>query len=72
VHAFNPVRVPERSQVTWNPSFTSVVKYSFMCATTEEHILPSSTPTTGRVVLPDVRRIHWDCADKTTGKPLAA
>ena len=29
-----------RSQVTWNPSFTSVVKYSFMCPTTEEHILP--------------------------------
>src|SRR3954468_16214909 len=40
VHAFNLFAFLSRSQVTWNPSFTSVVKYSFMCPTTEEHILP--------------------------------
>ena len=40
VQAFNPVAFLSRSQVTWNPSFTRVVKYSFMCPTTEEHILP--------------------------------
>ncbi|HEY4958393.1 MAG TPA: hydroxyquinol 1,2-dioxygenase, partial [Caldimonas sp.] len=40
VHAFNLFGFLSRSQVTWNPSFTSVVKYSFMCPTTEEHILP--------------------------------
>ena len=38
VHAFNLFAFLSRSQVTWNPSFTSVVKYSFMCPTTEEHI----------------------------------
>ncbi|MDG1851484.1 MAG: hydroxyquinol 1,2-dioxygenase, partial [Gammaproteobacteria bacterium] len=40
VHAFNLFAFLSRSQVTWNPSFTSVVKNSFMCPTTEEHILP--------------------------------
>ena len=34
VHAFNLFGFLSRSQVTWNPSFTSVVKYSFMCPTT--------------------------------------
>jgi hypothetical protein len=40
VHAFDLFAFLSRSQVTWNPSFTSVVKYSFMCPTTEEHMLP--------------------------------
>jgi hypothetical protein len=40
VHAFNLFAYLARSDVTWNPSFTSVVKHSFMCPTTEEHILP--------------------------------
>ena len=40
VHAFNLFAFLSRSQVTWNPSFTSVVKHSYMCPTTEEHILP--------------------------------
>ena len=26
--------------MTWNPSFSSVVKHSLICPTTEEHILP--------------------------------
>ncbi len=40
MHAFNLFGFLSRSQVTWNPSFTSVVKHSYMCPTTEEHILP--------------------------------
>ena len=61
-----------RSQVTWNPSFTSVVKYSFMCPTTEEHILPiihGNDRVEWFFQMTD--EIHWDCGDKNTGKPLA-
>ena len=72
VHAFNLFAFLSRSQVTWNPSFTSVVKYSFMCPTTEEHILPI-IHANDRVewFFQMCDEIHWDCADKTTGKPLA-
>ena len=72
VHAFNLFAFLSRSQVTWNPSFTSVVKYSFMCPTTEEHILPI-IHANDRVewFFQMTDEIHWDCADKTTGKPLA-
>ena len=72
VHAFNLFGFLSRSQVTWNPSFTSVVKYSFMCPTTEEHILPI-IHANDRVewFFQMCDEIHWDCADKTTGKPLA-
>ncbi len=72
VHAFNLFAFLSRSQVTWNPSFTSVVKYSFMCPTTEEHILPI-IPGNDRVewFFQMTDEIHWDCADKNTGKPLA-
>ena len=72
VHAFNLFAFLCRSQVTWNPSFTSVVKYSFMCPTTEEHILPI-IHANDRVewFFQMTDEIHWDCADKTTGKPLA-
>jgi hypothetical protein len=72
VHAFNLFGFLSRSQVTWNPSFTSVVKYSFMCPTTEEHILPiihGSDRVEWFFQMCD--EIHWDCADKNTGKPLA-
>ena len=71
--ALQPVRLPEPfQQVTWNPSFTSVVKYSFMCPTTEEHILPIIHGN-DRVewFFQMCDEIHWDCADKNTGKPLA-
>ena len=72
VHAFNLFAFLSRSQVTWNPSFTSVVKYSFMCPTTEEHILPiihGNDRVEWFFQMTD--EIHWDCADKNSGKPLA-
>ncbi|MEJ7929815.1 hydroxyquinol 1,2-dioxygenase [Ramlibacter sp. AN1015] len=72
VHAFNLFAFLSRSQVTWNPSFTSVVKHSIMCPTTEEHILPIIHGN-DRVewFFQMCDEIHWDCADKNTGKPLA-
>jgi hypothetical protein len=72
VHAFNLFAFLSRSQVTWNPSFTSVVKYSFMCPTSEEHILPI-IHANDRVewFFQMCDEIQWDCADKTSGKPLA-
>ncbi len=72
VHAFNLFAFLSRSQVTWNPSFTSVVKHSYMCPTTEEHILPimhSNDRVEWFFQMSD--SIDWDCADKNTGKPLA-
>lgn len=72
VHAFNLFAFLSRSQVTWNPSFTSVVKHSYMCPTTEEHILPilhSNDRVEWFFQMSD--EIHWDCADKSTGRPLA-
>lgn len=72
VHAFNLFAFLSRSQVTWNPSFTSVVKNSFMCPTTEEHILPIIHGN-DRVewFFQMCDEIHWDCAHKDTGEPLA-
>jgi hypothetical protein len=72
VHAFNLFAFLSRSQVTWNPSFTSVVKHSYMCPTTEEHILPIIHGN-DRVewFFQMCDEIHWDCAHKETGKPLA-
>lgn len=72
VHAFNLFAFLSRSQVTWNPSFTSVVKHSYMCPTTEEHILPiihGNDRVEWFFQMSD--EIHWSCADKNTGKPLA-
>lgn len=72
VHAFNLFSFLSRSQVTWNPSFTSVVKHSYMCPTTEEHILPIIHGN-DRVewFFQMCDEIDWNCADKNTGKPLA-
>jgi len=72
VHAFNLFAFLSRSQVTWNPSFTSVVKNSFMCPTTEEHILPIIHGN-DRVewFFQMCDEIHWDCDHKETGEPLA-
>ncbi len=72
VHAFNLFAFLSRSQVTWNPSFTSVVKHSYMCPTTEEHILPimhSNDRVEWFFQMSD--SIDWDCAHKDTGQPLA-
>ena len=72
VHAFNLFAFLSRSQVTWNPSFTSVVKHSYMCPTTEEHILPilhSNDRVEWFFQMSD--EIAWNCSDKNTGAPLA-
>jgi hypothetical protein len=72
VHAFNLFAFLSRSQVTWNPSFTSVVKHSYMCPTTEEHILPilhSNDRVEWFFQMSDA--IDWDCSHKDTGQPLA-
>lgn len=72
VHAFNLFGFLSRSQVTWNPSFTSVVKYSFMCPTTEEHMLPiihGNDRVEWFFQMTD--EITWNCADKNTGRPMA-
>lgn len=72
VHGFNLFAFLSRSQVTWNPSFTSVVKYSYMCPTTEEHILPilhSNDRVEWFFQMSD--EIAWDCAHRDTGRPMA-
>ena len=40
VHAMNLFSYLSRSDVTWNPSVTSVCGRSLCCPTTEEYILP--------------------------------
>lgn len=72
VYAFNLFAYLSRSDVTWNPSFTSVVKHSFMCPTTEEHILPvihGNDRIEWFFQMTD--EIHWNCGDKVTGAPRA-
>jgi hypothetical protein len=72
VHAFNLFAFLSRSQVTWNPSFTSVVKHSYMCPTTEEHMLPiihGNDRVEWFFQMTD--EITWNCADKNTGAPMA-
>jgi hypothetical protein len=72
VHGFNLFAFLSRSQVTWNPSFTSVVKHSYCCPTTEEHTLPvihANDRVEWFFQLCD--EIQWDCAHKSNGKPLA-
>ncbi len=70
VHAFNLFAYLSRSDVTWNPSFTSVVKHSFMCPTTEEHILPivhGNDRVEWFFQLSD--EIHWDISTRDTAEP---
>ena len=72
VHAFNLFGFLSRSQVTWNPSFTTVVKHSYMCPTTEEHILPilhSNDRVEWFFQMSD--EISWNCAHRDDGRPLA-
>jgi hypothetical protein len=72
VHAFNLFAYLSRSDVTWNPSFTTVVKYSFMCPTTEEHILPI-VHGNDRVewFFQMCDEIHWNVGTKDTAEPRA-
>jgi hypothetical protein len=72
IHAFNLFAYLSRSDVVWNPSFTSVVKDSYMCPTTEEHILPiihGNDRVEWFFVMTD--EIEWDCGDKLTAEPRA-
>jgi hypothetical protein len=72
LHAFNLFAYLSRSDVTWNPSFTSVVKHSFMCPTTEEHILPI-VHGNDRVewFFQMCDEIHWDIGTRDTAEPRA-
>jgi hypothetical protein len=72
LHAFNLFRYLSRSDVTWNPSVTSVCKRSLFCPTTEEYVLPiihGNDRVEWFVQLSD--EIIWDVADRETGRPRA-
>ena len=70
VHGFNLFAHLSRSDVTWNPSVTSVCKSSLFCPTSEEYILPikhGNDRVEWFLQLSDY--ILWDVEDKNTGKP---
>jgi hypothetical protein len=72
LHAFNLFKYLSRSDVTWNPSVTSVCKNSLFCPTTEEYILPifhGNDRVEWFVQLSD--EITWEVGDKNTGAPRA-
>lgn len=72
LHAFNLFAYLSRSDVTWNPSVTSVCKHSLFCPTTEEYTLPIIHGN-DRVewFLQFSDEIMWDITDKETGRPRA-
>src|ERR1700744_6427492 len=72
LHAFNLFKYLSRSDVTWNPSVTSVCKESLFCPTTEEFVLPvfhGNDRVEGFLQMSD--ETVWDVADKNTGEPRA-
>ena len=72
VQAFNLFSYLSRSDVTWNPSISSVCKESLFCPTTEEYILPvkhGNDRVEWFLQLSD--SITWDVEDKATGRPRA-
>ncbi|MRV70461.1 hydroxyquinol 1,2-dioxygenase [Duganella sp. FT92W] len=72
LHAFNLFAYLSRSDVTWNPSVTSVCKHSLFCPTTEEFTLPiihGNDRVEWFLQLSD--EIMWDISDKATGRPRA-
>jgi hypothetical protein len=72
LHAFNLFKYLSRSDVTWNPSVTSVCGHSLFCPTTEEFVLPvfhGNDRVEWFLQLSD--QIVWDVADKNTGEPRA-
>lgn len=72
LHAFNLFAYLSRSDVTWNPSVTSVCRNSLFCPTTEEYILPiihGNDRVEWFMQLSD--EITWNITDKETGRPLA-
>jgi hypothetical protein len=72
LHAFSLFKYLSRSDVTWNPSVTSVCKQSLFCPTTEEYILPiihGNDRVEWFVQLSD--EITWEVSDRETGRPRA-
>lgn len=72
LHAFNLFAYLSRSDVTWNPSVTSVCKNSLFCPTTEEYILPiihGNDRVEWFFQFSD--EIMWNITDKETGRPRA-
>jgi hypothetical protein len=72
LQAFNLFKYLSRSDVTWNPSVTSVCKQSLFCPTTEEYILPiihGNDRVEWFVQLSD--EITWEISDRETGRPRA-
>ncbi len=72
LHGFNLFKYLSRSDVTWNPSVTSVCKASLFCPTTEEYILPiihGNDRVEWFVQLSD--EITWEVTDRETGRPRA-
>jgi hypothetical protein len=72
VHAFNLFAYLSRSDVTWNPSVSSVCKQSLFCPTTEEYILPvkhANDRVEWFLQLSD--QIEWQIEDGVTGLPRA-
>jgi hypothetical protein len=72
VHAFNLFAYLSRSDVTWNPSVTSVCRHSLFCATTEEYILPvkhANDRIEWFLQLSD--QLEWKSEDRATGLPRA-
>lgn len=69
VSAFNLFAYLSRSEVTWNPSVSSVLKDSLFCPTTEEYILPiihGNDRVEWFIQLSD--EIHWKIEDKLSGE----
>lgn len=72
VSAFNLFAYLSRSDVTWNPSVTSICKNSLYCPTTEEYILPikhGNDRVEWFIQISD--EIYWEVEDKKTGKMRA-
>jgi hypothetical protein len=72
LHAFSLFKYLSRSDVTWNPSVTSVCRESLFCPTTEEYILPiihGNDRVEWFIQLTD--EIEWEVGDRETGHPRA-
>lgn len=72
VHAFNLFAYLSRSDVTWNPSVSSVCRQSLFCPTTEEYIMPLKHAN-DRIewFLQLSNHIEWKIEDRCTGRPRA-
>lgn len=72
VHGMNLFAYLSRSDVTWNPSVSSVCGRSLFCPTTEEYILPikhGNDRVEWFVQFSD--EIEWEIEDRATGLPRA-